>query len=140
VSSSSTTRHDKFRSDLSLVWHSHWHFPQFSKAPSQVSGDDVADATQKKKPGFFSKLFGGGKGGDELYEVPEEWLATDIKTGLTSAEVENRRRKTGFNELTTEKENMFLKVWIYPPQQLKNLRLTSQTTVPRLFQRPYSLW
>ena len=83
---------------------------RFSKAPSQVSGDDVADATQKKKPGFFARIFGsGGTGQQELFEVPEDWVLTDINTGLSSAEVENRRKKTGFNELTTEKENMFRK-------------------------------
>ena len=81
---------------------------RFSKAPSQVSGDDVADAGPKKVP-FYKKWFGAGGGPGELYEVQEEWLTTDIKQGLTSAEVEERRRKTGFNELTTEKENMFLK-------------------------------
>ena len=41
--------------------------------------------------------------------MPEEWLITDIKQGLTSDEVEQRRKKTGFNELTTEKENLFIK-------------------------------
>lgn len=82
---------------------------RFSKAPSQVSGDDVADATQQKKLPFWKRWFTHGSGAGELYQVPEEWLNTDIKTGLTSAEVEERRRKTGWNELTTEKENMFLK-------------------------------
>ena len=84
---------------------------RFSKAPSQVSGEDAAEASgEKKKQGFFGKIFGKKqKGGNDLFEVPEEWVLTDINTGLTSAEVENRRRKTGFNELTTEKENMFLK-------------------------------
>lgn len=82
---------------------------RFSKAPSQVSGDDVADASLEKKVGFFGKIFGGGGGPGALYQVPEEWLNTDIKQGLTSAEVEERRKKAGWNELTTERENMFLK-------------------------------
>lgn len=81
---------------------------RFSKAPSQVSGDDV-DASKPKKAGFFTRIFGGGTGPGELFEIPEDWVLTDINTGLTSAEVENRRKKTGFNELATEKENMFLK-------------------------------
>jgi H+-transporting ATPase len=81
---------------------------RFSKAPSQASDQDGGDATQEKKPGFFSRLLG-KKEASELYEVPEDWLNTDIKQGLSSAEVENRRRKTGFNELTTEKENMLVK-------------------------------
>ena len=82
---------------------------RFSKAPSQVSGDDVADATKARKVPFYKRIIGISAGPGELYEVPEDWLNTDIKTGLTSAEVEARRRKTGYNELTTEKENMFLK-------------------------------
>ena len=83
---------------------------RFSKAPSQVSKEDVHDASQPKKLPFYKRWFSKGGGAGELYEVPEEWLTTDIKQGLSSAEVEERRKKTGFNELTTEKENMFLKV------------------------------
>ena len=82
---------------------------RFSKAPSQVSGDDVADASEKKKAPFYKRWFTNSSGPGELFEVPEEWLNTDIKAGLTSAEVEARRRKSGWNELATEKENMFLK-------------------------------
>jgi H+-transporting ATPase len=47
------------------------------------------------------------------FETPHEWLDTDMKCGLTSAEVEQRRKKTGWNELTSEKENMFLKFLSY---------------------------
>jgi H+-transporting ATPase len=43
------------------------------------------------------------------FETPPEWLQTDMMRGLTSAEVEIRRKKTGWNELTTEKENLWLK-------------------------------
>ena len=82
---------------------------RFSKAPSQVSGDDVADASEKKKAPFYKRWFTNSSGPGELFEVPEDWLLTDIKTGLSSAEVEARRKKTGWNELATEKENMFLK-------------------------------
>jgi len=81
---------------------------RFSKAPSQVSGEEGGQAAKMKVP-FYKRMFGVRAGLGELYEVPEEWLNTDIKTGLTSAEVETRRHKTGFNELQTEKENMFLK-------------------------------
>ena len=50
---------------------------------------------------------------DNQFVVPNEWLETDLKQGLSSKEVETRRRKTGFNELTTEKENFFLKILSY---------------------------
>ena len=82
---------------------------RFSKAPSQVSGEDVGDATKKKKQGFFARIFGSGDGPGELFEVPDDWVKTDINTGLSSSEVEARRKKTGYNELSTEKENMFMK-------------------------------
>lgn len=81
---------------------------RFSKAPSQASEQDVKDASTEKKQGFFARLLG-KKEASELYEIPEEWLTTDIKQGLSNEEVESRRRKTGFNELTTEKENMLVK-------------------------------
>lgn len=85
---------------------------RFSKAPSQASGDDVGgggDASKPKKRGLFSRMFKQSSGPGELYEIPDDWVLTDINTGLTSAQVEERRRKTGYNELSTEKENMFLK-------------------------------
>ncbi|MCJ1318761.1 hypothetical protein MMC15_004092 [Xylographa vitiligo] len=71
---------------------------------------DGNDPEVKKKPWW--KFWGGKKtaaGGGDEFEVPDEWIETDIKKGITSAEVETRRKKTGWNELTTEKENMFLK-------------------------------
>jgi H+-transporting ATPase len=86
---------------------------RFSKAPSQASGDDAADASKKKKRPFYKRWFTRASGPGELYEVPDEWLLTDIKQGLTAAEVEQRRRKTGWNELVTEKENLFLKFLSY---------------------------
>jgi H+-transporting ATPase len=82
---------------------------RFSKAPSQASEQDVQDATMKKKQPFFKRLLGKSSGPGDLFEVPEEWLDTDIKQGLSHAQVEERRRKTGFNELATEKDNMFVK-------------------------------
>jgi H+-transporting ATPase len=45
--------------------------------------------------------------------VPEDWLNTDISKGVSESEVEGRRKLFGWNELTTEKENMFLKFLLY---------------------------
>ena len=45
--------------------------------------------------------------------IPEEWYSTDIKTGIRSDQIEERRKLTGWNELTAEKENMFAKVLGY---------------------------
>ncbi len=85
---------------------------RFSKAPSQASGEGD-DAGKPKKQPFYKKIFSRGSGPSELFEVPDEWLLTDIKQGLTDAQVEERRKKTGFNELTTEKENLFIKFLSY---------------------------
>ena len=41
--------------------------------------------------------------------VPEEWLEADIKQGLSNQDVESRRKRFGWNEITTEKENLFIK-------------------------------
>ncbi|KAM0307896.1 hypothetical protein HYE67_000418 [Fusarium culmorum] len=41
--------------------------------------------------------------------VSEAWLETDLSLGLSSEEVERRRKVTGWNELSSEKENMFAK-------------------------------
>jgi H+-transporting ATPase len=41
--------------------------------------------------------------------VPEELLQTDTRTGLTSTEVQNRRKKYGLNQMKEEKENLILK-------------------------------
>lgn len=37
--------------------------------------------------------------------VPTEWLDTDIRQGLGVTDVDNRRKRYGFNELTAEKQN-----------------------------------
>lgn len=41
--------------------------------------------------------------------APDSWFDTDIKAGLSSDEVERRRKISGWNELTSEKENQFAK-------------------------------
>ncbi|KAJ8127382.1 hypothetical protein O1611_g6253 [Lasiodiplodia mahajangana] len=44
---------------------------------------------------------------------PDAWLDTDIHSGITSAMVDERRKRFGWNELTSEKENMLAKVFGY---------------------------
>ncbi|OJJ48162.1 hypothetical protein ASPZODRAFT_23824 [Penicilliopsis zonata CBS 506.65] len=52
----------------------------------------------------------GSKGDDteEGFVAPDEWLETDIRQGLRSADIEPRRKRTGYNELVTEKTNLFV--------------------------------
>lgn len=73
---------------------------------STASG--AGESVKPKKKGLFSRKPKTGSEG-QGFETPDDWLTTDMKLGLTSADVEARRRKTGWNELTTEKENLFLK-------------------------------
>lgn len=44
---------------------------------------------------------------------PNDWLLTDIKQGLSEAEVNNRRRRSGWNELVSHKENPIAKFMSY---------------------------
>lgn len=48
-------------------------------------------------------------GKDQGFTVPDTWLNTTIHDGLKGDDVQQRRKKSGWNELTAEKENMFLK-------------------------------
>ncbi|KAK8076558.1 plasma membrane ATPase [Apiospora phragmitis] len=43
------------------------------------------------------------------FQTPAEWVKTDIHKGLDNLEVERRRKQSGWNELSAEKENMLLK-------------------------------
>lgn len=66
------------------------------------SGEDAP-----KKPWW---KFWGKKEGDasEGFVIPEEWTETDMHSGLSSNDIEPRRKKAGFNELTTEETNFFV--------------------------------
>ena len=69
--------------------------------------EEQEDYDEKKRPWYaFWRKEVGPQG---AIDIPAEWLETDIFRGLSSDEVEKRRRKTGYNELADIKENMFLK-------------------------------
>ncbi|KAI1748171.1 E1-E2 ATPase-domain-containing protein [Xylaria castorea] len=44
---------------------------------------------------------------------PDSWLETDIRSGITSSLVEERRKRFGWNELTSEKEDILAKIFGY---------------------------
>ncbi|KAI0439639.1 E1-E2 ATPase-domain-containing protein [Xylaria telfairii] len=44
---------------------------------------------------------------------PDSWLETDIRSGIASSVVEERRKRFGWNELASEKEDMLAKVLGY---------------------------
>jgi len=76
------------------------------------SGDNPKEASSRRWYQFWKKS-GKDKKKDGTFVVPDEWVTTDISKGLSAAEVESRRAKTGYNEITTESENMFIKFLMY---------------------------
>jgi H+-transporting ATPase len=74
-------------------------------------GSNLDDEPKKPWWKFWGKK-GDGMGG-EGFETPEEWLETDMKRGLTMADVDARRKKTGWNELSSEEANLFLQFLSY---------------------------
>lgn len=66
------------------------------------------ETVEKKKPWWKG---GGAAAGKKFsdFVTPTDWLNTELRDGLNTMEVERRRKTAGWNELTTEKENMILK-------------------------------
>lgn len=70
--------------------------------------------------------------GSSARPVPEDLLQTDTRTGLTSAEVEQRRKKYGLNQMKEEKENLILKFLMYfvgPIQFVMEVRISLQSAL-----------
>jgi H+-transporting ATPase len=77
-----------------------------------LEGDDDdknAKAARGKKSWQFWKSGGDSENaaGSDTAVVPDEWLNADIRKGISNSDVENRRKKFGWNELTSEKTNLF---------------------------------
>ncbi|KAI8966791.1 plasma membrane H+-ATPase [Daldinia sp. FL1419] len=80
--------------------------------PNAEGAEEDFSEQEQKRPWWAFWM--GGKSGYARaslsdFETPVDWLNTDIKEGLSSMEVERRRKYAGWNELATEKENMLLK-------------------------------
>jgi H+-transporting ATPase len=65
------------------------------------SEDGEAEEEEETGPGMSAK------------PIPEELLNTDTRTGLTSHEVTERRKKYGLNQMAEEKENLIKKFLMY---------------------------
>ncbi|APA13232.1 hypothetical protein SS1G_13768 [Sclerotinia sclerotiorum 1980 UF-70] len=81
-----------------------------SKYKGREEGEKAAAEEEEnapKKKGLFSKKKIGSDGSG--FETPDDWLNTGMRQGLSAHEVEARRKKTGWNELTTENESLFVK-------------------------------
>ncbi|KXG46187.1 ATPase, P-type, K/Mg/Cd/Cu/Zn/Na/Ca/Na/H-transporter [Penicillium griseofulvum] len=73
---------------------------------STSSAGALSSGEEKKKPWW--KFGGKASGIEDGFITPDEWLQTDLRSGLSSSDIEPRRKKTGWNELVTEKTNIFI--------------------------------
>ncbi|CAK7238513.1 hypothetical protein SEUCBS140593_010764 [Sporothrix eucalyptigena] len=80
---------------------------------TQSAGSDDGNAKGRRKTKRWWQFW--KSSGEEISVRPAgagadlhpEWTETDIRTGISDAEAEERRRRTGWNELTSEKLNPF---------------------------------
>ncbi|KAH7125576.1 hypothetical protein B0J11DRAFT_487294 [Dendryphion nanum] len=88
------------------------HFITRYKDPraAQIAALEAEAKAPPKKPWwkFWSSGAASGPAVDPGV-VPEDWLNTHISQGLSNHDVETRRKRTGWNEISSEKENMFKK-------------------------------
>nr|AJE25534.1 plasma membrane H+ ATPase [Starmerella bombicola]UJH94622.1 Pma1 [Starmerella bombicola] len=54
------------------------------------------------------KFWASKTGAHGIFAVPESWLSTDLKSGLPANEVDQRRKRAGYNELSSETTNFFV--------------------------------
>ncbi|CAL5866078.1 uncharacterized protein PFLUO_LOCUS285 [Penicillium psychrofluorescens] len=74
---------------------------------STSSAGALSAGGEKKRPWY--KFWGKkGDGVDEGFVCPDEWLETPLRQGLNDHDIEPRRKRTGWNELVTEKTNIFI--------------------------------
>lgn len=80
--------------------------------PHEGEGEEEFDEQTEQRPWWA--FWKGGKAGyasasKSDFATPTDWVKTDMKQGLSGLEVERRRKQSGWNELSAEKENMLLK-------------------------------
>ncbi|KAL4788491.1 E1-E2 ATPase-domain-containing protein [Aspergillus varians] len=79
------------------------------------AGEEAEEAVEEKRVWYapWKKRKMRLKVEGEPGKFPDEWLITDISQGLPSSEIQPRRRRAGWNELVSEKENPIAKVLSY---------------------------
>jgi H+-transporting ATPase len=87
--------------------------PKERAAEEAAAGADGADAGKKKKGWQFWKSAGPKVNPNDASVVPEEWLDADIRQGIANHDVESRRKRYGFNEISSDKENLFIKFLMF---------------------------
>ncbi|KAJ5624317.1 hypothetical protein N7510_000626 [Penicillium lagena] len=74
---------------------------------STSSAGALSGAGGEKRPWY--KFWGKkGDGVEDGFVCPDEWLETSLRQGLSNSDIEPRRKRTGWNELVTEKTNIFI--------------------------------
>ncbi|KAF2485302.1 E1-E2 ATPase-domain-containing protein [Neohortaea acidophila] len=85
--------------------------------PNAIKAEGFADEAEKKKnkkvPAWKFWVKKDKSADADEAVVPEEWLEADIKQGISNQDVESRRTRFGYNEITTEKENLFIKFLMF---------------------------
>ncbi|KAF1363954.1 plasma-membrane proton-e [Lizonia empirigonia] len=68
------------------------------------AGHQAEEAPKKKR--WWQSNAGQGPVADLAAEVPDEYVSTELRTGLSTTEAESRRKRYGFNEISSEKTNL----------------------------------
>ncbi|KAF8540800.1 plasma membrane ATPase [Trichophaea hybrida] len=92
--------------------------PVSEKAPQIEDDEDIEDIDAliddlESQDGGDDDFEDEVAAGSSARPIPEDLLQTDTRIGLTSVEVDQRRRKYGLNQMNEDKENMILKFLMY---------------------------
>ena len=96
-------------------------------ASGEQKGLEEEEAEKNKKPPSLLKLLFSNDlevENNQNLVPPDSWLDTDMRQGITDHDVEERRRRFGWNELVAEKENQLRKLQEQFIQDVKSLSCT----------------
>lgn len=84
---------------------------RYDASGEQKGAGEEEDGKKKKPPSLLKLIFSGDLEVEQNQNLvpPNSWLETDMRQGITDHDVEERRRRFGWNELTAEKENQLRK-------------------------------
>lgn len=85
----------------------------FLEAGDSKAGDEEVMKKRVWYPPWKTHKLHIRKADQDPGQFPDEWRITDIRDGLASNDVPNRRRRSGWNELMAEKENPIAKIISY---------------------------
>ncbi|KAF8245802.1 plasma membrane ATPase [Wilcoxina mikolae CBS 423.85] len=92
--------------------------PLSEKAPPIEEDEDIEDIDAliddlESQDGGEDEYEDEAVAGSSARPIPEDLLQTDTRVGLTSVEVDQRRRRYGLNQMKEDKENLILKFLMY---------------------------